>query len=73
MVPKGTPPEVIDNLAKQVPMMFAHDRVAKRMKAGGSPMKIMNREEVQKMWADREASERTVEGTCKSHTDNHNL
>jgi len=24
------------------------------MKAGGSPMKIMNREEVQKMWADRE-------------------
>jgi len=55
MVPKGTPPEVIDKLAKQVPMMFAHARVAKRMKAGGSPMKIMNREEVQKMWADREA------------------
>ena len=54
MVPKGTPQDVIDKLAKQVPMMFAHARVAKRMKAGGSPMKIMNREEVQKMWAARQ-------------------
>ena len=54
MVPKGTPQEVIDKLAVQVPLMFANDQVAKRMKAGGSPMKIMNREEVQKMWADRE-------------------
>ena len=55
MVPKGTPQAIIDKLSKQVPMMFAHARVAKRMKAGGSPMKIMNRQEVQKMWADREA------------------
>jgi tripartite-type tricarboxylate transporter receptor subunit TctC len=54
MVPKGTPQAVIDKLSSQVPLMFANARVVKRMKAGGSPMKIMNREEVQKMWADRE-------------------
>jgi len=54
MVKKGTPQEVIDTLAAKVPEMFAHKRVAKRMKAGGSPMKIMSREEVQAMWAKRQ-------------------
>ena len=54
MVKKGTPQEVIDTLAAKVPEMFANARVAKRMKAGGSPMKIMTREEVQAMWAERE-------------------
>lgn len=54
MVKKGTPQEVIDRLANQVPMMFAHKRVAGKMKAGGSPMNIMSREEVQAMWAKRE-------------------
>lgn len=55
MVPKGTPQPVIDMLAAKVPEMFANARVAKRMKAGGSPMKIMTRAEVQKMWSEREA------------------
>ena len=54
MVRKGTPQEIIDKLAQKVPEMFAHARVAKRMKAGGSPMKIMTRAEVQAMWAERE-------------------
>jgi len=36
--------------------MFENGRVAKRMKAGGSPMAIMNREEVQAMWAKRQAT-----------------
>lgn len=54
MVKKGTPQDVIDKLAAKVPEMFAHKRVAKRMKAGGSPMKIMSREEVQAMWAKRQ-------------------
>ena len=54
MVKKGTPQAVIDKLAKQVPLMFAHARVAKRMKAGGSPMKIMTRDEVKAMWAKRQ-------------------
>jgi tripartite-type tricarboxylate transporter receptor subunit TctC len=54
MVPKGTPQGIIDKLAATVPAMFENGRVAKRMKAGGSPMKIMNRDEVLAMWADRQ-------------------
>jgi len=56
MVPKGTPQGVIDKLAATVPGMFENGRVAKRMKAGGSPMAIMNREEVQAMWTKRQAT-----------------
>lgn len=54
MVPKDTPQEVIDKLAATVPEMFANDRVAKKMAAGGSPMHIMSRDEVKEMWAARE-------------------
>lgn len=54
MVPKGTPQEAIDKLAASVPEMFKNDRIAKKMKDGGSPMKVMNREEVQAMWAKRQ-------------------
>lgn len=54
MVPKGTPQGIIDKLAASVPEMFANGRVAGRMKAGGSPMHIMTRDEVKAMWAARE-------------------
>jgi tripartite-type tricarboxylate transporter receptor subunit TctC len=54
MVPKGTPQAVIDKLAATVPEMFTNKRVAKRMKAGGSPMHIMTRDEVLAMWEARE-------------------
>ncbi|MDJ0612328.1 MAG: tripartite tricarboxylate transporter substrate binding protein [Rhizobiaceae bacterium] len=54
MVKKGTPQEVIDKLSAKVPEMFANARVVKRMKAGGSPMKIMSRAEVQAMWEKRQ-------------------
>ena len=53
MVPKGTPQPIIDHLAAVVPTMFENGRVQSRMKAGGSPMHIMTREEVQAMWAAR--------------------
>ncbi len=56
MVPKGTPQEVIDRLAVSVPEMFKNSRVSKKMKAGGSPMHIMTRDEVIEMWAAREAT-----------------
>ena len=56
MVPKGTPQEVIDKLAATVPAMFEHRRVSQRMKAGGSPLKIMNRQEVLEMWDARQAT-----------------
>ncbi|EFL89579.1 tripartite tricarboxylate transporter substrate binding protein [Ahrensia sp. R2A130] len=54
MVPKGTPDEVIEELAAAVPNMFAHPKVEKLMKNGGAPMQILGREEVQELWTARE-------------------
>lgn len=54
MVPKGTPEAVVAKLAERVPAMFEHSRVTQRMKAGGSPMHIMSRDEVKAMWAKRQ-------------------
>ena len=54
MVRKGTSQEVIDILAAKVPEMFKNARVIKRMKAGGSPMNVMTRDEVKVMWAQRQ-------------------
>lgn len=54
MVPKGTDPAIIDMLAEKVPAMFESSRVKRQMDAGGSPLKVMNRAEVQEMWAARE-------------------
>ncbi|MDG1431504.1 MAG: tripartite tricarboxylate transporter substrate binding protein [Paracoccaceae bacterium] len=56
MVPKGTPQAIIDDLAATVPEMFANSRVAGKMKAGGSPMHIMTRDEVLEMWAARQVT-----------------
>ena len=56
MVPKGTPQPIIDKLAEVVPTMFANSRVASKMKAGGSPMHIMSRDEVIEMWKAREVA-----------------
>jgi len=55
MVPAGTPPEVIEKLAAIMPDMFAAGRVTKKMDAGGSPIKVMSRDEVKEMWAARQA------------------
>ena len=54
MARTGTPPEVIDFLAERVHAMFQDAKVAGKMKAGGSPMRIMTRAQVQNMWAERQ-------------------
>jgi len=54
MVRKGTPQPVIDLLAAKVPEMFKNKRVAKQMKNGGSPIRIMTRDQVKAMWAKRQ-------------------
>ena len=54
MVRKGTPPDVIAMLAKNVPVMFKDKHVISKMKAGGSPLHIMTREQVQKMFQARQ-------------------
>jgi tripartite-type tricarboxylate transporter receptor subunit TctC len=56
MVPAGTPQGVIDHLAAVVPTMFENSRVQGKMSAGGSPMHVMNREEVLEMWAARQTT-----------------
>lgn len=55
MAPRGTPPEVIDFLSARVPEMFKNDRVAKQMKNGGSPLRVMSRDQVLAMWQKRES------------------
>lgn len=55
MAPKGTPQEIIDFLAEKVPLMFNDKKTLGQMKKGGSPVRIMNREEVQAMWVERQA------------------
>lgn len=54
MVPKGTPPKIIDFLADRVVKMFNNKRVIKRMNSSGSPIRVMSRDQVLKMWKDRE-------------------
>ena len=56
MVPAGTPQPIIDHLAEIVPAMFENSRVQSRMEAGGSPMRIMTRDEVLEMWAARQST-----------------
>jgi len=53
MVPQGTPPEVIDLLAERVPGMFRDSNVVRRMREGGAPMRVMEREEVRALWRRR--------------------
>jgi len=60
MAPKGTQKEVIDFLAKQVPLMFNDNKTLGQMKKGGSPVRIMNRSEVQEMWKARKKSLTTL-------------
>ncbi len=55
MVPEGTPPEVINILAERAPSMFRDSEVLRRMREGGAPMRIMEREEVRSMWQRRQA------------------
>lgn len=52
--PAGTPPEIIDFLAKACLKMLADKKVIAKMKASGSPMRVLPREQVIKMFQDRE-------------------
>ena len=54
MAPKGTPDDVIAFLSKGVHDMFGDKRVAGKMKDGGSPLRIIPREDLQTMWKKRQ-------------------
>lgn len=56
MVPKDTDPRIIETLAARLPIMFKDPAIVEKMTAAGAPMRVMNRAEVQRMWAKREAT-----------------
>jgi tripartite-type tricarboxylate transporter receptor subunit TctC len=53
--PVGVPKEIIEYAAKVVPAMFNDPMVVQKMKESGSPLNIMSREEVQKLFAHQKA------------------
>jgi tripartite-type tricarboxylate transporter receptor subunit TctC len=53
---EGVPDDVQDLLAERLPVMFEHDQVKKRMKEAGAPLRIMDREAVEKMFQERETA-----------------
>ena len=53
--PKGVPQKIIDKCADVFPRMFRDKKVVKKMKASGSPMRVMTRAQVLKMFQQREA------------------
>ena len=54
ILPKGASPEVIAKLADVFPKMFNDKKVQAKMKASGSPMKVMTRDQVIKMFKERQ-------------------
>ncbi|MCH9705254.1 MAG: tripartite tricarboxylate transporter substrate binding protein [Proteobacteria bacterium] len=55
MAPKGTSEEILAYLSEKAVAMFGDGKVQGKMKAGGSPMHVMTRAEVQAMWKERQA------------------
>jgi len=55
MVPKGTPQAIVDRLSTIALKMFEDDTVVSRMKEGGSPLRVMDRDAVLSMWTERQA------------------
>ena len=55
MAPKGVSEDVLAKLAEKFAEMFQAGRVTKKMKDGGSPMRVMSRAEVKQLWQDRQA------------------
>jgi len=54
--PIGVPQDIIKKCAEIFPKMFKDPAVLKKMKESGSPVKVMNREEVTKMFQSTEKS-----------------
>jgi tripartite-type tricarboxylate transporter receptor subunit TctC len=55
VLPKGAPQEVIDKCAEALPEMFGAKKTLGKMKSSGSPVRIMKRDEVLKMFQERQA------------------
>ena len=61
-MPKGVDPAIVEKAAKIVPAMFNDPEVVKRMRESGSPMLVMDREQVKKMFVEKQ---KTLEALLK--------
>jgi tripartite-type tricarboxylate transporter receptor subunit TctC len=52
--PTGVPDDIIAKSAEICLKMFNNEKVIAKMKASGSPMRVMTRDEVKKMWQARQ-------------------
>jgi tripartite-type tricarboxylate transporter receptor subunit TctC len=52
--PKGVPQEIIDKCAAVFPNLFNDKKVIAKMKTSGSPVRVIARDEVIKMFQDRQ-------------------
>jgi tripartite-type tricarboxylate transporter receptor subunit TctC len=52
--PKGVPQEIIDKCATVFPAMFNDNKVIAKMKASGSPRRVIARDKIIKMFQERE-------------------
>ena len=55
MAPKRTPPDIVTMLSERVIDMFTAPEVVQKLREGGSPLKVMSRDEVLAMWTERQA------------------
>jgi tripartite-type tricarboxylate transporter receptor subunit TctC len=63
MAPQGVPADRLEMLSEAFVKMFNDDRVKRRMSAGGSPLRVMNREETRALWERQQATlEKLFEG-----------
>lgn len=55
MAPEGTPEKEVAYLSERAVMMFNDPKTIKKMSAAGSPVRVIKRDDVIKMWKEREA------------------
>lgn len=69
MVNSGVAPDIIAFLAKRTPLMFSDKTVAEKMRAGGAGVRVMNRDQVKRMWSEREKSLRVLFADLKTEAE----
>ena len=65
MLPKGAPSEIVEKLSSVMPKMFSAKKTVAKMKASGSPVRVMSREEVLQMFKERETYLKKLLGGLK--------
>ena len=70
MVNSGVDPGIIGHLANRVPLMFNDKAVTEKMRAGGAGLRVMNRDQVKRMWIEREKALKILLADLKADAQN---